>query len=179
MPELSELGQRFRQRLKTVDGRHFYGAISLLPETSGRGNVFYTPRRVLNVRPSCGITSGMLIYDTSGRVMLTAWAGDDEAQGTFSTLFKLFDLDHQLVWSRSVTTKDAVTGLSKQTTTLQSLGTFWGTLELLSQDLNSLSALSRYRVLCNTVLKIGDIINKNKTVRRIEYAMGITIAEVA
>ena len=178
MPELSELGQKFRQRLKTVDGRHFYGAISMLPETAGKGNTFYTPRRVLNVRPSCGINPGDLIYDTSGRVMLAAWAGDDECQGTFSALFKLFDLDQQLVWSRSVTVADPVTGLMRNTTT-QALGTFWGTLELLGPDITSLSALSRYRVLCNAPLKLNYSINGHLTIRRIEYAMGITIAEVA
>jgi hypothetical protein len=178
MPELSELGQKFRQRLRTVDGRHFYGAISLLPETAGRGNTFYTPRRVLNVRPSCGINAGDMIYDTSGRVMLAAWAGDDEAQGAFSALFKLFDLDQQLVWSRSVTVADPVTGLMRDTTS-QALGTFWGTLELLGPDITSLSALSRYRVLCSAAIQLNDRINGTLTVRRIEHAMGITIAEVA
>jgi len=178
MPEFKQLGQRFRQRLKTIDGRHFFGMISLLPETAGRGNTFYVPRRVLNVRPSSGIKPGDMIIDNAGRVMLCAWAGDDEAQGPFANLFKLYHLDQQLTWTRSVTSADHVTGLQKQSTTV-SLGPIWGTLELLAQDLNSLAALSRYRVLTNAALKINDRINTHMSVRRAEHAMGITIGEVA
>jgi len=186
MPDLDQIGRRFRERLTTLTGEHVYGQLMPMPENAGRGaTTYFTPRRLLLCHPDSGVQVGQVLTNSAGRKMLTAWGGaDSNPGGEFQTVFKLFDLDIQLSWSRTTTVIDPVTNLNRSSQLVQ-LGTIWSTLELVSQDLNSLTALSRYRVLTGQQLLLNDRVTlmdgsgRHYTVRRSETALGIFISEVA
>ena len=178
MPEFRDLGQRFRQRLRTLDGAHFFGSISPAPESQGRGNQFFTPRRILNVHPNCTIQSGTIILDTAGRKMLCGWNGEEEFHGIYAQTFKLYDLDRYLSWKRAETVEDPVTGLERQTVETE-LGPIWCAMEQIGSETDMLRvATSKYRVLTNADLRIGDRFSTGATVRSVNNSLGITIAEV-
>ena len=186
MPNLDQLSKKFRERLTTLDGKHVFGQLLPVPENAGRGaTTYFTPRRLLICHPDAGIAVGQVLTNSAGRKMLTAWGGADSTPaGEYQNVYKLFDLDVQLAWSRTTTVTDPVTGLNRSNQKV-SLGSIWATLELVSQDLNSLTALSRYRVLTGNHLLLNDRVQlldgsgKHYTVRRSETALGIYISEVA
>ena len=178
MPEFATIGQRFRQRMRTLDGQHFFGAISPAPESQGRGSQFFTPRRILKLHPNVtSVTGGTVILDASGRKMLCGWNGEMEFQGVYAQTFKLYDLDRYVSWRRAETVEDPATGLERQSQEAE-LGPVWCAMEPIGSETDMLKVASnKYRVLTNADLHVGDRFH-TATVRIVNQSLGITIAEV-
>ena len=178
MPEFTNIGRGFRQRLLGLDGNFIYGRFSELPETAGRGSQFFIPRRVLSVHPSSTIKSGSMVYDAEGNVMLLGYNGADEFRGVYARTFKCFDLDRQLTWARNTTAIDFVTKMPT-TTSVQQLGPIWCAQEMMGEVSDMLKETkSRYRLLTSAALQLEDVIGGTMIVRRVEYTLGITFAEI-
>lgn len=109
---------------------------------------------------------------------MVAVDGTNMARGKVSRLFKVYTLDKQMSWTRTLTITDPVTGLEKSSTS-SDLGMIWGTLEILGPVSDTIDIpVPTYRVLTNSPLQFGDILSGLYRVRSVETALGITIAEV-
>lgn len=178
MVAFRDLGRRTRQRMRTLDGKHFYGRISQLQDSVRQENAFYIPRRILSVHPSCHVKEGDVVFNREGRAMLLGWNGDLEHHGTYARTYKLYDLDRELSWKRMVVQIDPVTKLTKTESEVE-LGPLLCSLELDGQVSDTLQiSQTVYRLLCAEDVQVGDTIDDHLVVRRVEKLTGVVVAEV-
>ncbi|WP_419902127.1 hypothetical protein [Kiloniella sp.] len=173
---IHNVGQRFKSRLRTIDGRSFYGLIGKLPNNRSDIN-FVTPRRVLEVSPNTKITVRTTFKAPDRKVYLTADNGSISQQLEIYKTFRLFEMQQLLPWSTKIKTKNPVTGLEETTSNSPSTP-IYTTLEPLSDERDSLKIPGRrFRLITGADLKVDDKVGAY-TVTKIDTLLGVTIAEV-
>lgn len=159
----------------------FRGVLFPVSPTQLPTSVFVAPRIGMRCRPGEPVEPGDLCRDAAGRVMLVGYHDKSLCNSTpFSKVFALFQMTRRVSWSRRAETLDPVTRLPVAKGNPVELGPIWISLESYThgdEDPGVRIATDRLRVITAAELKLGDIVDQ-KTVRRVNYTLGVTVAEI-
>lgn len=145
-------------------------------------SVFVLPRLGLRTRPAEPIKAGDLLRDPFRRTLLVGdHDGSLAGDARVSKLFALFQMTGQVSWQRrGQETKHPVTGLKMAEGALVELGPIWVSIESYThgnEDPGVRIPTDRLRCITHARLQLGDVVN-GKTVKRINPALGVIIAEI-
>lgn len=180
MPSLRGVSNRFASLYMTEGGFAIRGTI--FPVEEGKIPSYdFTPSRLLfRTSPDSLAAAGQILIDEYGRRFLLADLGKVDFMGdpTYRT-FRLYEMTHQMVWTRESTIIDPVTKLERSTGR-QDLGTIWVALELYGREevdrtLRILEETSR--VITGSALQLNDQLD-GRVVRRVNPLLGVTVAEI-
>lgn len=166
------IAQRFRHRLRTEQGRRFFGHVEEFPTTL-RTDDLMAPRRLLYVDPKTGLRPGETIVLADG----TSWLCSLHGGSDRLDVFKLFRVTHYFSWRRQGTTVDFVTNLEREDG-IMDLGTIAVALEPTGQVSDIFRAEAPvYKALTGAPLLRHDRLDIYEVITA-EYLLGITVATV-
>lgn len=159
----------------------FRGVLFPVSPTQLPTSVFIAPRIGLRCRLHEPVAPGDLARDAAGRVLLVGYH-DDTISGAqpFSKTFALFQMTQLVSWARRSETVDPVTQQPVALGAPAELGPVWISLESYThgdEDPGLRITTDRLRAITAAPLQLGDLIG-DKTVRRINRTLGITVAEI-
>lgn len=175
--ELRKVGRRFYQDYKKQDGSRFRGLLGR-PALTGRYSNFVVGGLVLFTAPNTNLERGDIFFSAFGKPMICLENADEESVGRTQQCFCVKILNMYSDWSRPKDVLDPITGL-KETTTLESFGKIYGSLEDDGQAL-SVTGINfpKYKFITNVDLHLNDIIDNKYIVSRVDNFLGVTIADV-
>lgn len=180
MPTLKSIGRRFESEFLVDGGAMFKGVIDQPNDREPPSLMFTRPRRLLQVRQEALVKIGDVIVSPSGQEFLVgSWSGADAFDQILYRVHRLFEVTDHVVWSRVVTTTDALTGLAKTSGTFTSLGTIKVAIEPLDEDIDRQVHVhqERWRVITSANVLLNDRLNE-RNVKRVTSQMGLHFAEI-
>lgn len=109
MSILSQIGKRFRSKLKIVGGPAFLGQMGSIPDTSRVSN-FLSARRYLRTAVVTPVKPGKVIL-ANDREYIVADHGDGFYVEPYASYFKLFEVDVVADWYPKAFAVDPITGV--------------------------------------------------------------------
>lgn len=144
-------------------------------------SVFILPRLSLRTRVAEPVVLRDLLMDPWGRTLLV---GDHDATlsggARTSRLYALFQMTHRVSWMRRLETLHPVTKQPQARADPVELGPIWASIESYThtdEDPGLRITTDRLRCITNVDLQLGDTVN-GKTVKRLNLALGVTVAEI-
>jgi hypothetical protein len=178
MPDLSRIPQTLGTTFFDGSGREFRGTLKPPPSAGPFFDAGLAPRRSLIVNIETHLTSGAVVTDADGTRFLAAeWSPDNFFGRARTRSFVLFEITHELAWTRSTFAVEPVSG-QRLATGATVLGPILCAREFIRRKNDSLDIEEEvYRVMCNEPLVIGDFLNDQRVMRS-DRIMGLTYAEV-
>lgn len=175
--ELKKVGRRFYQNYKKQDGSRFRGLLGR-PALTGRYSNFVVGGLVLFTAPNTNLDRGDIFFSAFNKPMICLENADEESIGRTQQCFCVKILNSRLDWARPKDVNDPITGL-RTTTTLESLGEIYGSLEDDGQAL-SVTGINfpKYKFITNVDLHLNDVLGNKYVVIRVDNFLGVTIADV-
>lgn len=144
-------------------------------------SVFILPRLSLRTRVAEPVRLRDLLRDPWGRIHLVGdhdatLSGDDPT----SRLYALFQMTHRVSWMRREETLHPVTKQPQAISDPKEKGPIWASIESYThtdEDPGLRITTDRLRCITNADLQLGDLV-RGKTVKRINQALGVTVAEI-
>lgn len=162
-------------------GARFRGVMHPVNPTQLPTSVFVLPRIALRVRLDEPVKSGELIRDRFNRLFIVA---DHDlnlsANDLVSRVHALFQANQRVDWSRQVKTQDPIT---KQDVGLRTedLGSIWVSIENFTRadnDAGTRVTIDRLRCVSAEPVQLNDLVF-GRTVRRVQYTLGVYISEIS
>lgn len=172
---LINTGNRFKTRLKKVNGAEFFGQLLDIPDTSRVSN-FLSARRYLRVHPLSKIKPGDVIIANNIKYIVANHA-DGFHLGVIYKHFKLFEVDKEFQWFKKSFSKNPVTGIEETVLTEQ-----YETVYLSIQPSRNLSdSLSipqeTFTVISNIEIKRDEIIDKYVVIK-VNEMLGVFVLDM-
>ena len=175
MPSISKTGHRFRETFVTEAGIPFLGTLFPADEGDVPSYDFSTPRLFLRVGPDCPARTRSILVDQHDRYFLLA---DHDLTNHYRT-HRLFQLTHEVPWSRVTTVKDALTGLARRTGE-SNLGPLRCLIEMYGRETPDPGMKVKEevrRVITGAEIQLGDKID-GMIVKRLDPVLGVFLAEI-
>lgn len=179
MPSLATTGDRFRSEFRISTGQTFFGRLDASNENEPPISQFATARRLLRVTPACFVKAGDVMVTAAGQNFLLLNHGVNEVRSqVIYRTFRLVEVTRQAAWKRPQTVTDTMTQLKKNTVP-QDLGQIWCLQEQMQEDFDRTIRVheDRWRLITGAALQLNDLID-DKTVKRVDIALGVSIAEI-
>lgn len=164
--------ERFEMPFVTEEGVPFSGVLMPLDQNEAISNDFVESRQIMRVPLNCIARTGTVILDAFGRRHLLA--NHDLTRHYRS--HRVYPLDTEAIWSRSVAEIDALTGRERGVTRVP-MPNIWVMSEVLTEVRESAMGLAEQarRIITGADLKLNDAID-GRMVRKLDKAQGIWIA---
>jgi hypothetical protein len=160
----------------------FRGVIFPVNPTALPTSVFVLPRLGLRTRPREPVKARDLFQDPANRIMLVGnWELPLAHDDVVSRCFVLFQMTAEVSWQRRASaTMNPVTGLPQAAGAFVELGPIWVSIENYThgnEDPGLRVPTDRLRLITGARVQLGDVVN-GKTVKRLNPALGVSIAEI-
>lgn len=150
---------------------------TLFPADEGKiyPDNFFTLPLLLRVAPDCPVGAGDEMLDAQDRRYLIL----EYDITPYARTHRLSRLNNELPWTRTARVADVVTGLWREGVP-QPMGDIWVAMELLSRETSDSQIQVRqdnFRMVTRHRLTLGDKVGPY-TVKRVDYPLGVCVAEV-
>lgn len=167
---------------KVETDARFRGVLHPVNPTALPTSVFILPRIALRVRLNEPVASGELVRDRLGRVLLV---GDHDltlsANDPISRVHALFQMTQRIEWKRAVQSVHPITKQVQTEGEPEDLGPIWASIENYTRadnDPGTRVTVDRLRCITAAPLQVGDFVF-GRTVRRVQYTLGVYVSEIA
>lgn len=176
MRSFAGVGDRFLKDMNTLDGTGIRGTIMPASDQEGSPFEFSSPRLVLRTRIESEVRPGAIVISPGGPMYLV---GDHYAAEDDYRSWRLFLVEKQYAWARSVKANDNLTGLAKNASAPQPLGNIWASIEhdrRMFTDPGLKLKTDRVTLITNTPVLVGDLVD-GQMITRVTEDLGLYIAE--
>lgn len=178
--EFKNAGKRFRVKMKKEDGTSFSASLQS-PTTANKRSSFseFRPeKRTLFADSGVNLKAGDVFITPRGKSYMCAYNGESEYAPSDLITFLAIPVFEKKTWQRKSTEIDPITGIAKDESTLD-LGLVWVSIEDDGQRNDTIKvAKPQYKLITNVPLMLGDIIGEKYTVKRVDFILGVTVADV-
>lgn len=173
----SDIGDRFKIRLRREDGNEFFGQLTLPTLSNNRTTDFSPTRRQLRVDDAVKLTPGVIFFTPKNESYMTAYNGEIEYIRSDLNTFLAIHVTREMRWSRVKTKTNPVTGLQEGTEE-EDLGLIWTAFETDGQTLDTMKVVKKdFRIITNVEVLEGDYIGKYRALR-VDYSLGVYVVHV-
>lgn len=179
MVSLSTVQRRFEVPLQILEGGSgiFHGVLAESEQNSQPTYVFAHPRRVLRVKATSPVRTGMVVVSPSGEKLLVGENGPSEtAGGVLWQSYRMFKVTRQVEWYRRTFAIDPITQLERDIG-MQSMGTPWLVVEPMDRETSD-SKLKRSfettRFLAGADIQADDLLDGHQ-VTKCDTQLGIRV----
>lgn len=173
---LLNVGSKFRMKMKLVTGFEFFGQMLDIPDTSRVSN-FLSARRYLRVGPQCKVKPSDVAVINNVKYIVGEH-GDGFNLEPIYKHFKLFEVDVETTWLKTVQVTDTITGVKTTTRQAQANTIVYLSMQpknLVTDSINI--AEQTYTAVCNLPIKRDDIVN-NLIVSKVDNVLGVYLLEL-
>ncbi len=165
---------------KVGKATRFRGSLFPINPTALPTSVFVAPRIGLRVKPGMPVAARDTFTDPAGRVLIAGnWDLPLSAGIGWSRCHVLFQATDLVTWKRRETKPDPVTRQLISDGPPVEKGPIWVSIESYTrgdEDPGLRITTDRLRIITGAPIRLGDIIN-DKTVKRLNHTLGVSIAE--
>lgn len=177
MSLLSRVTDRFKFKIKTIDGRAFYGYLLDIPDTSRVSN-FLSARRYLRTHATKTPVAPREVIIVAGQKYIVADHGVGFFKVPIYKHFKLFEVDKIMNWKSQQKTINPVTGVHEITRD-QDQGDIYLSVQPDSDKEDKLKIPTNYyTAVTNADVQIDDLLDDNYVVTKTDQVLGITLLEM-
>jgi len=174
--KLKNVGLKFRDKYKIMNGQTFFGQILDIPDTSRVSN-FLSARRYLRVHIGTNVQSSNVAIIENDKYIVGEH-GTGFFRNPIYKHFKLFLVDQQRAWIRNYETEDLVTGVKKKSSELN-LGVVHISVQPKSDLQDSILVQTpRHTIVCDKEIKVDDKLGEDWVVTKVDPQLGLYVAEV-
>lgn len=172
--DISNVHAAFSEKLRVRGGGAIRGQIAGFSETARSDGI---PDRLLKVSKRSTASAGQVVITSDGVTYLLAQHHTSHSAGAMFRTFRMIRVDEELDWSRTGSILDPVTGMSRSSGGVQSLGTVLAAVDPMKLEGEArMKPESRVRIMVGDDVQIGDQLGDYQ-VLFVDNSMGIKIVE--